>query len=38
MKDYGGGDFIRIPYEPDPFTSSLADDMKDFLDELIAEL
>lgn len=38
MKNYGGGNFIRVPYEPDPFTSSLADEMKDFLDELIEEL
>jgi serine/threonine-protein kinase len=38
LKNFGEGNFIRIPYEPDPFNPSLADEMKDFLDGLIEEL
>lgn len=38
LKNFDEGNFIRIPYEPDPFNPSLADEMKDFLDGLIEEL
>lgn len=38
IENFGDGNFIRIPYEPDPFNASLTDEMKDFLEQLIEEL
>lgn len=38
LKEFSEGNFLRIPYEPDPLSPILAEEMKDFLEELIEEL